>query len=58
MNFRCISESLSLIARTLQNDLVVPSWNQFCGRMREIYEKVSFFARFFYHVIKTFLFIV
>uniref|UniRef100_A0A7E4W387 glutaminase n=1 Tax=Panagrellus redivivus TaxID=6233 RepID=A0A7E4W387_PANRE len=35
----CISESLSLISRTLQNDLIIPSWNQFCTRIREIYEK-------------------
>lgn len=26
---RCISESLCLISQTLQNDLVIPSWNSF-----------------------------
>uniref|UniRef100_A0AC34FE18 Glutaminase n=1 Tax=Panagrolaimus sp. ES5 TaxID=591445 RepID=A0AC34FE18_9BILA len=36
---KCIAESLSLISRTLQNDLVVPSWNQFCSRIKDIYEK-------------------
>lgn len=35
---RCISESLTLITRTLQNNLVVPSWGYFCGIIREIYE--------------------
>uniref|UniRef100_A0AC34QCD3 Glutaminase n=1 Tax=Panagrolaimus sp. JU765 TaxID=591449 RepID=A0AC34QCD3_9BILA len=35
----CISQSLSLISRTLQNDLIVPSWNQFCSRIKSIYEK-------------------
>uniref|UniRef100_A0A914YRI9 glutaminase n=1 Tax=Panagrolaimus superbus TaxID=310955 RepID=A0A914YRI9_9BILA len=36
---KCISESLSLISRTLQNDLVVPSWTQFCNRIKDIYVK-------------------
>jgi hypothetical protein len=26
---KCISESLCLISQTLQNDLVIPSWNSF-----------------------------
>ncbi|KAH7700457.1 glutaminase kidney isoform [Aphelenchoides avenae] len=34
----CISESLTLISRTLQNDLIVPSWSHFCGTIKEIYE--------------------
>ena len=38
---KCIAESLSLVSRTLQNDLIVPSWNQFCNRIKEIYEKVN-----------------
>uniref|UniRef100_A0A914EL67 glutaminase n=1 Tax=Acrobeloides nanus TaxID=290746 RepID=A0A914EL67_9BILA len=35
---RCITQSLALVTKTLQNDLIVPSWNQFCQHMKEIYE--------------------
>jgi hypothetical protein len=27
----CIAECLPLISRTLQNNLIVPSWGYFCG---------------------------
>lgn len=40
-SFSCITESLTLISRTLQNDLIVPSWNHFCGIIKEIFEMVS-----------------
>ncbi|KAI1726748.1 glutaminase domain-containing protein [Ditylenchus destructor] len=33
----CISQSLNLISRTLQNSLIVPSWSQFCDIIKEIY---------------------
>uniref|UniRef100_A0A183CA45 glutaminase n=1 Tax=Globodera pallida TaxID=36090 RepID=A0A183CA45_GLOPA len=34
---RVISESLSLIVQTLQNDLIVPAWAHFCSIIKEIY---------------------
>uniref|UniRef100_A0A914BYA5 glutaminase n=1 Tax=Acrobeloides nanus TaxID=290746 RepID=A0A914BYA5_9BILA len=34
----CITESLSLISRTLQNNLIVPSWLQFCDIIKEIFD--------------------
>uniref|UniRef100_A0AC34GTL5 Glutaminase n=1 Tax=Panagrolaimus sp. ES5 TaxID=591445 RepID=A0AC34GTL5_9BILA len=34
---QCVNECLSLISRTLQNNLVVPSWYQFTSIMKEIY---------------------
>ncbi|CAD5226897.1 unnamed protein product [Bursaphelenchus xylophilus] len=34
----CISESISLISKTLQNDLVVPSWNSFTRIVADIFE--------------------
>lgn len=37
----CINESLCLISRTLQNNLVIPSWHQFCMIIKEIYDSVS-----------------
>ncbi|KAI6185135.1 No extended memory [Aphelenchoides fujianensis] len=36
---RCIAESMSLISKTLQNDLVIPSWGSFTRIIGEIYEK-------------------
>lgn len=39
----CIGESLSLIAQTLQNNLIIPSWKQFTSIIKEIYLKVIFF---------------
>uniref|UniRef100_A0A7E4UNM0 glutaminase n=1 Tax=Panagrellus redivivus TaxID=6233 RepID=A0A7E4UNM0_PANRE len=36
----CVIESLSLISRTLQNNLIVPSWNPFCNIIKEIFEAV------------------
>lgn len=38
----CISESLSLISQTLQNDLIVPSWCEFTRIIKEIYVKVNY----------------
>ncbi|KAI6223193.1 No extended memory [Aphelenchoides besseyi] len=35
---RCVSESLNLISRTLRNQLIIPSWTQFCKTIKEIYE--------------------
>ena len=35
---QAVAESLSLISRTLQNNLIVPSWGYFCGIIREIFE--------------------
>jgi len=34
----CINESLALISRTLQNNLIIPSWQQFCTIIKAIYE--------------------
>ena len=36
----CINESLTLISRTLQNNLIIPSWQQFCTIIKSIYEHV------------------
>lgn len=36
----CINESLTLISRTLQNNLIIPSWQQFCTIIKAIYEHV------------------
>uniref|UniRef100_A0A914X683 glutaminase n=1 Tax=Plectus sambesii TaxID=2011161 RepID=A0A914X683_9BILA len=35
----CVSESLLLISQTLRNNLVVPSWHEFCQRIKTIFEK-------------------
>ncbi|KAE9555747.1 hypothetical protein FO519_000961 [Halicephalobus sp. NKZ332] len=34
----CINESLTLISRTLQNNLIIPSWQQFCTIIKSIYD--------------------
>ncbi|KAI6170683.1 No extended memory [Aphelenchoides bicaudatus] len=34
---RCVSESLGLISATLRNQLVIPSWTQFCSVIQEIF---------------------
>ncbi|CAD5213022.1 unnamed protein product [Bursaphelenchus okinawaensis] len=34
---RCVSESLPLISRTIQNQLTVPSWTSFCKVIEDIY---------------------
>lgn len=34
---KCINESLTLISRTLQNNMVIPSWQQFSSRIKDIY---------------------
>lgn len=38
---RCVAEALDLVSRTLRNQLVIPSWTQFCGTLEEIYRAVS-----------------
>uniref|UniRef100_A0A7E4W0G2 glutaminase n=1 Tax=Panagrellus redivivus TaxID=6233 RepID=A0A7E4W0G2_PANRE len=36
---RCVTESLGLVSKTLQNELIIPSWPQFCGKIKEIFLK-------------------
>lgn len=38
---QCIAESLSLISKTLQNDLIVPCWNEFTPIIKDIFYKVT-----------------
>jgi glutaminase len=35
---KAVAESMTLISRTLQNNLIVPSWGYFCGIIKEIYD--------------------
>ncbi|KAI6221261.1 No extended memory [Aphelenchoides besseyi] len=37
---KCINESISLISKTLQNELIIPSWGTFTRIIRDIYEEV------------------
>lgn len=48
---QCIGESISLISKTLQNDLVVPSWSAFTKNIGEIYHKVSEKISSFYRLL-------
>lgn len=34
----CIRPCIDIISQTLQNNLIIPSWNTFVGKIREIYE--------------------
>ncbi|KAI6233174.1 No extended memory [Aphelenchoides fujianensis] len=34
---RCVAEALDLVSRTLRNQLVIPSWAQFCATIGDIY---------------------
>ncbi|KAI6233180.1 Glutaminase [Aphelenchoides fujianensis] len=34
---RCVAEALDLVSRTLRNQLVIPSWPQFCATIADIY---------------------
>jgi len=35
---RCVSESLNIISMTLRNQLIIPSWTQFCAVIQDIYK--------------------
>jgi len=37
----CVSLSLGPVTRALQNDLIVPSWLEFCSRIKEIFLQVK-----------------
>uniref|UniRef100_A0A914YTF0 glutaminase n=2 Tax=Panagrolaimus superbus TaxID=310955 RepID=A0A914YTF0_9BILA len=35
----CVNESLGLITRALQNELIIPSWQEFCQHIKDIFLK-------------------
>ncbi|KAL6735433.1 hypothetical protein Aduo_005876 [Ancylostoma duodenale] len=36
----CITPSIQLISQVLRNQIIIPSWGEFCGRIKEIFEEV------------------
>ncbi|KHJ92218.1 glutaminase [Oesophagostomum dentatum] len=35
----CISPSMQLISQALRNQMIIPSWTEFCGRIKEIFDE-------------------
>uniref|UniRef100_A0AC34GQ72 Glutaminase n=1 Tax=Panagrolaimus sp. ES5 TaxID=591445 RepID=A0AC34GQ72_9BILA len=35
----CVNESLGLVTRALQNELIIPSWQEFCQHIKDIFLK-------------------